>query len=80
MAMDLKTYAGVTAAIAVIIAVQIVAARGSIGLILLLSLINAFIAALFSMGLKYEPGKAVALIWLSPLLIAMAFALGMITA
>lgn len=76
---DLKTYTGTTALAAVIIAVQIVAARGSLALILLLSLVNAILIAAFSMGLKDEPGKAVALILLTPLLVAMVFALGMIT-
>jgi hypothetical protein len=80
MAMDLKTYAGVTAVIGVVIGVQIVGAQGSLGLILTLSLLNAFVAALFSMGLKYEPGKAVAFIWLTPLAFTSAFVLGMLTA
>jgi len=78
MAMDFKTYTIVTVVIGVIIAVQIVAGQGSLGVILTLSLINAFIAALFSMGLKYEPGLAVAYIWFVPLFITSAYVLGMV--
>lgn len=80
MEMNLKAYAAVLVAIGAIIAVQILAARGSIALIMLLSLINAFIAALFSMGLKYEPPRAVAYIWLVPTLFTAAFIVGMLTA
>jgi hypothetical protein len=80
MAMDLKTYTGVTVVIGAIIAVQIVAAQGSLVLIMALSLLNAFVAALFSMGLKYEPGRAVAFIWFLPLVMASLYVLGMLLA
>lgn len=78
MAMDLKTYVGVTLVIGAVIAVQIIAGQGSLALILALSLLNAFIAALFSMGLKYEPSRAVAYIWFVPLVIVSVYVLGMV--
>jgi hypothetical protein len=80
MAMNLKTYTSVTVVIGAVIALQIVAAQGSLALIMALSLLNAFVAALYSMGLKYEPGRAVAYIWLIPLAFTSAFVLGMLTA
>jgi hypothetical protein len=78
MALDFKTYAMVTAVIGAVIAVQIVAGQGSLAVILALSLLNAFIAALYSMGLKYEPAQAVLYIWFVPLFITSAYVLGMV--
>lgn len=80
MAVDLKTYLWVTVVIGVVIALQIFMAQGSLGLLLVLSLLNAFIAALFSMGLKSEGGTAVGLIWLLPFVMTTVYVLGMVLA